>query len=139
MRRLLSLPVALVVLAAAQTCSAQQSDAGPRREQPFHEPAGNVAASGLVTPTPEMWFYEQEQQRYDDPQLAIRRRAEARGQERRDRIESMRWYGMSNARPTVSITPWCGGYSDHWAGNSYDPQRWRPMVPTVVARPTLRY
>jgi hypothetical protein len=83
-----------------------------------------------------MWFYEQERKRHDDPKLTIRSRAEQRAAQRQERLASLKWYGFSNARPTVSPTPWFAGYSDHWGSNSYDPLRWRmPTVPLVVSRP----
>ena len=96
---------------------------------------------GVVTPTPEMWFYDQERIRHDDPKMAVRRRAEQRAQHRQDRLSSQQWYGISNSRPEVSATPEFGGYSPHWASNTYDPLRWRPAAaPLVVLRPsTDRY
>ena len=131
------LPLVLVVFALARTGWAQEADADARREQPFHRTAGQVASSGVVTPTVDMWFYEQEHRRHDDPKLAIRRRAELKAQERRERLASQDWYGISNSRPMVSCTPWWGSYSAYWGSNSYDPQRWRPAVPVlIVARPT---
>jgi hypothetical protein len=79
-----------------------------------------------VTQTPEMWFYEQERSRWDDPQAAVRRNAEFRASQRAYRIASSRWYGMSNSRPAASPTPICGSYSPTWVSNSlFDPNQWR--------------
>ena len=33
----------------------------------------------------------------------------------------MNWFGVSNARPTASVTPWFGTYSPTWVGNTNDP------------------
>ena len=78
-----------------------------------------------LSQTPEMWFYEQERSRWEDPQSAVRRNAEARASQRANRIASMRWYGMSNSRPSANATPLYGTYSPTWVANSFDPNRWR--------------
>ena len=92
-------------------------------------------APGAVSPTPEMWFYEQERTRYEDPNGAVRRKAEARAAQRAGRIASMKWYGMSNSRPVVGTTPVQGTYSPSWVSNTADPFRWRATAPAVVVRP----
>jgi hypothetical protein len=74
--------------------------------------------------TPEMWFYEQELQRYNDPKLAVRRKAEFRTAQRERRLASMAWFGMSNSRPMASPTPVMGTYSPMWSSNYIDPNRW---------------
>jgi hypothetical protein len=74
--------------------------------------------------TPEMWYYMQEQRRYDDPKQAIRRKAEEKAAQRRDRIAALKWYGMSNSRPTASALPFYGTYSPSWVGNSWNPYHW---------------
>jgi hypothetical protein len=80
---------------------------------------------GEIQPTPEMWLYQQERARADDPQLARRRRAEQKKAQRVARLESQRWYGYSAARPMASPTPLTGTYSPYWSGNSANPFRWR--------------
>ncbi len=137
MVRMSRIPLALVALAITANGWAQEAATPSPREATLRDQPGQVAASGVVTPTVEMWFYEQEQRRYDNPRMAVRRNAEARAQQRHNRIASMQWYGMSNSRPMVSPTPWDAGYSAHWSSNSYDPLRWRPAAPMIiVARPT---
>jgi len=77
-----------------------------------------------------------ERNRHDDPKLAVRRRAEARGEQRAQRLASSKWYGIYNSRPTVSPTPWFSTYSPSWVSNTYDPARWRmPAVPVVANLP----
>ena len=136
MCRTLWICLVIVVWAAARPCLAQDSEIDLRRDRTTGATPAQVVASGVLTPTPQMWFYEQERSRYEDTRHAIRRRAEARAQQRMDRVAAMAWYGMSNSRPTVSSTPWYGGYSAHWGSNSFDPLRWRPLAaPLVAARP----
>ena len=138
MSRLLS--AAAVVMVWASACAAQESDVDLRRDEEARFAHPHVTASGVVAPTPGMWFYEQEMRRVDDPKLAVRRKAEQRAQARLDRMAAMAWYGMSNSRPTASVTPFLGGtFSPHWAGTNFDPMRWRPITPSYVAeRPTER-
>jgi hypothetical protein len=127
----------LVVLALGWPCAAQDSPFDLRRDSAPRVAPTPDSSVGILAPTPEMWFYEQERIRHDDPKMAVRRRAEQRGQDRQLRLASQKWYGISNSRPTVSPTPWFAGYSDHWGSNTCDPLRWRmPTVPLLVTRPT---
>ena len=71
-----------------------------------------------------MWFYMQELRRYDDPQVAIRRKAEKKAEQRRHRLAAQKWFGWSQSRPTASPTPWTGVYSPNWVGNGADPYHW---------------
>jgi hypothetical protein len=107
-------------------------------EQPLAKQDGNIDLSQAeVSPslTPEIWLYLQEQRRYDDPKQAVRRKAEARAQQRRDRLSALKWFGMSNARPTASAVPWMGTYSPYWGGNSWDPFQWiGGGYPTTASR-----
>jgi len=94
---------------------------------------------GEIAPTQEMWFYQQELKRAQDPKQAIRRRAEFRAAQRERRIASQEWYGVSASRPNANITPWMGGsYAPGWSGNSRDSFRWSPATP-VVAVPFPNY
>jgi len=92
---------------------------------------------GELKPTPEMWFYEQELRRYEDPRTLVRRKAEFRAAQRQRRIESRKWFGLSNARPDASPEPMYGSYSPRWnSGNVYDPFGWSGRAPTyMVVRP----
>jgi hypothetical protein len=134
MDRMLSIALAIAALSAALPCAAQEAPFNLRRDQPTHAPSQE---GSLSTPaaTPEMWFYDQERKRHDDPRMAIRRRAEIRTQQREDRLASARWYGISNSRPVVSGTPWMGGYSSYWGSNTFDPMRWRAAPAPVVVAP----
>jgi len=56
---------------------------------------------------------------------SIHRAAVARAEERTRRLESQRWYGISNTRPTANIDPYDGDYSAMWTSNyPYYPFRW---------------
>lgn len=135
MLRSLFAMLALVAVPFCRPCVAQDTTLGLRQQTVRRAHALSDSSVAVLTPTPEMWFYEQERKRHDDPKLTIRARAEQRAAQRGERLASMKWYGFSNSRPTVSPTPWFSSYSDHWGSNSYDPLRWRmPAVPLVVLR-----
>src|SRR3972149_2379307 len=86
---------------------------------------GSTIAVGEVTPTPEMWFYEQYSQQYQDPKLAVRKKAEERSAQRRGRIAAREWFGFSNVRPRAGTDVVHGDYSPGWYGrNSNYPFRW---------------
>lgn len=67
------------------------------------------------------------------PRLA-QRKAEYRARQRLERITTLRWFGFSNARPTVSSTPTMGIYSPTWTSNSRRPYGWSggTSCPVVV-------
>jgi len=106
-----------------------------RAENPDKKPmsADNLISPGAMTPTPEMWFYQQYQQQYQDPKAMVRHNAELRENERHRRLATLKWYGMSNQRPRVSSDPYNGDYSAAWAsGDWYFPNRWQYSTPYVV-------
>lgn len=81
----------------------------------------------LMTPsnvTPEMWLYSQELRRHDDPAQAVRRKAEFRATQRMQRVAAMKYFGMSNSRPSAECTPMMGLYSPAWVGNGQDRFDW---------------
>jgi hypothetical protein len=79
---------------------------------------------GTLSPTPEMWFYEQMRQDANNPELIVRRRAEQAAAERKARIASRAWYGVSLARPQAHVTPFMYHYSPTWTQNSRHPYSW---------------
>jgi hypothetical protein len=92
-------------------------------------PAGmglsNTVPAGDVKTTPEMWFYEQSLRQYNDPKVAVRAKADFRAQERQRRLESMKWFGFSNARPRASSDPFNNDYAPGWVATpGYYPSRW---------------
>ena len=103
--------------------------AQPPVDEQQNPPAGN----GVMAPqTPALWLYQQEIQRHDDPQQAVRRKAELKAAQRRDRLAARKWYGYSNIRPTASPTPFTGSYSPSWVGNGYNPYEWIGGYPTTT-------
>jgi len=94
--------------------------------------SGGTAAGGL-TPTSEMWFYQEQLRQYMDPKMSLRRIAEEKARQRRARLAAMRWYGYSNMRPTVGTDPVHGDWGARWtSGNQYHPSRWSYFGPAVV-------
>ncbi len=90
---------------------------------------------GEVTPTPEMWFYQQYANQYEDPMVAVRHKAEERSAQRRGRIAARRWFGFSNIRPKLGTE----GCSPSWSsGVSNYPFSWTRYgaATAVVVRPT---
>lgn len=108
-----------------------------------HTPLGGPSLADVTpTPTETMWLYTQEMRRYDDPAQAVRRKAEERSQQRRDRIAALKWMGFSRQRPAVMPTPFTSFYgpsmvvdplrlwggpaapvSSAWDASYYDAQR----------------
>ncbi len=125
MRRSLCLLVP-TLFTLASTCLAQEIMVDTRRDDISATVVTEPAVSTRLTP--ELWLYEQERTRLDDPAQAVRRKAEIRGMQRAERLASLKWYGMSNSRPVfTNVTPILGGFgSASWTSNSYDPNRWRP-------------
>lgn len=74
--------------------------------------------------TPELYLYMHDLRRHDDPQQAVRRKAEARAAARESRITAMKWYGMSNARPQANPVPFMGTYSPTWVGSRNERYDW---------------
>jgi len=102
--------------AAGRAATAQEADQAP----------------SMANLTPEMWLYMQEMQRHDDPQMAVRRKAEQRAARRNQRIAARKWFGLSNARPRANAVPTMSTYSPFWAGNDSDPNRWNGIGPAVT-------
>lgn len=107
----LAIAIALMVLPTIRPALAQDPAGGAA--------AGTVAISpGEITPTPEMWFYEQYLRQYQDPKVAIRQRAELKAAQRQQRMAARKWFGFSNSRPTAGPDPYFGDYSPHWSSNN---------------------
>lgn len=100
-------------------------------QQPVRGGVGldSVVSPGELKSTPEMWFYEQSMQQYKDPKMAVRAKAEYRAAQRTRRLESMKWFGMSNSRPRANSDPVHGDYSPSWVANpGYYPLRWNGVA-----------
>ena len=94
---------------------------------------GVGVTAGEVTPTSEMWFYQEQLRQYMDPKMSLRRIAEAKSKQRKARLAAQRWYGYSNIRPTVGTDPVHGDWGARWtSGNRYHPSRWSHFGPSLV-------
>lgn len=110
--------VALAGLVFAGSASAQE------RERPrvnLGEPSFSDQTNNMP---PEYWLYSQQVRRHDDPAQAVRRNAEMKAAQRSARLNSMHWFGYSNARPQASGVPFMAVYSPVWTGNGYNPYDW---------------
>lgn len=87
---------------------------------------------GTLQPTPEMWFYEQARQDYNNRELQSRIRGEQYAAERRARLAARAWYGLSNSRPTANVTPFMYYYSPSWASNTINPFLWSGRSATTA-------
>lgn len=109
--------LAVSALVMASVAVAQQ----PTKDKP--QPEG-FTSLGQMTPTPEMWFYQEEMRRREDPRVAVREKAEFRAAQRQRRIAAMKWFGLSNSRPVANPTPFTSQYSPGWVSNTHSPYQW---------------
>ena len=120
----------LVVFSAVPAMGDNESTTGPFGLKTSMSP-------GQLTPTPEMWFYEQYHEQYDDPRSGVRQKAEFRAVQRQRRLAAMKWFGFSNTRPHCAIDPADANWSPSWSSNnSFYPWQWNGIGrPWVVVRP----
>ena len=100
-------------------------------------PKGNIVSPGELTPTPEMWFYEQFRLQHQDPKAMVRKRAEFRASQRQSRIAMRKWFGFSVLRPTTGTDPFLGYSGTGWSYSSANyPYYWiGPARPGAVIGP----
>jgi hypothetical protein len=104
-RLVLSLAVAGLL---AQVAVAQEPTPA---EPPVAVAAPAPALAVEQAPTAETWMRDQQRRDAADPALAVRKNAAFRGQQRRERMESRKWYGQSLGRPVANTTPFTGTYA----------------------------
>ncbi len=131
-RRLLIL--ALVCLAGGPLSAEQPQKAAPdlRRD------SSSESSSGSPSLTPEMWFYQQERTRFEDPKAAVRRKAEYRAAQRESRMAALHWMGIDPSRPYIPATPYYTPPVRPYWSISYNPYTWR-MLPGGMSGPSLKY
>jgi hypothetical protein len=56
----------------------------------------------------------------------VHEKAQAYADQRRARLASLSWYGMSNSRPQASATPFTSRYSPVWEMPGGKPYAWYP-------------
>ncbi len=123
----------LLATSMAVSVHAQQPAARPVRSAP-----GATTVPTNITPTPEMWFYDQELRQRYSPELAVRRKAEFETQQMMHRMAAREWFGVSLARPTANVTPFSSTYSPSWTSNTRDPNQWSASGAGAVLVPTTR-
>jgi hypothetical protein len=100
---------ACVVVAGSLTATAFAQESDVPEATSDVRLANRLAAPDIsladVPPTVEMWLYSQELKRYEDPQTAVRRKAEIQAQQRQQRIAARKAFGISKQRPSVYHTP----------------------------------
>ena len=85
----------------------------------------------------DSWYYQPSNQPSSyqpNPKAIIHQKAMAHGQQRSDRLAALRWYGMSNSRPTAAPTPFCTLYSPAWQSPNGKPFVWYAGRPTYIIR-----
>lgn len=92
----------------------------PVQVAPVQQQAINQAPE-QVTMTPEAYRALQYK---PTPRELVQRRAALQGAQRRARIASREWYGVSLSRPMASPLPHMGTYSAYWAGTYHEPSLW---------------
>ncbi len=134
--RWLPIAVALLVVLMAIPAQAQAPAPAQNNNESTMRFSGGITP-GEVTATPEMWFYQEQMNRRDDPKEAVRRKAEFRTSQREARLASRRWFGISLMRPTTSTAIMDGEGAAVWTGNDpWYPYRWSGRTPAVVVNRT---
>lgn len=137
------LTFALSALSLLVAVPAMAQRVTPPASKPAQQPVTLGISPGEVAATPEMWFYQQQLQQYQDPKMAVRAKAEMRAAARMRRMTALKWFGFSNQRPTAGVDPYHGDYSPSWTGNNgHYPFRWngygQPWVTAYPAVPVTR-
>ena len=120
MRRLL---IAFLLSATCMAVSSALAQQPSNRLRGGAEPVSSVNMKD-VQATPEMWFYEQQMKRYNDPQEMVRQNAAFEAAQRKQRLAAQKWYGYSKSRPMVNPTPFGASYSPTWNNATIRPWSW---------------
>src|SRR3954469_22440375 len=79
----------------------------------------------------QSWNREQKTNTKQDARAIVQQKAQARGEQRMDRLAASNWYGISNSRPSGSSTPFTSRYGSSWEMPGGRPYSWYP----AYARP----
>jgi hypothetical protein len=79
----------------------------------------------------QSWSREQKTDSKQDARAIVQQKAQARAEQRNDRLASSSWYGISNSRPSGSSTPFTSRYGSSWEMPGGRPYSWYP----AYARP----
>lgn len=130
MKRAVTAVSVLFVLSAVPGWAQEISDSTPAA-------SSEGVSQGAPAPTAEMWLYQQYKSDYQDPKMAVRKKAEFRARQRLNRLAALKWFGFSNQRPTCTSDPFHGDWSAAWrSNNSFYPSRWQGTgYGWIVVRP----
>jgi hypothetical protein len=98
--------------------------------------AGSCFAAGTPNADAEetheqSWSREQKASSKQEARAIVQQKAQARAEQRMDRMASSSWYGISNSRPSGSSTPFTSRYGSSWEMPGGRPYSWYP----AYARP----
>jgi hypothetical protein len=97
----------------------------PTRSGDILPPVPPVASPGEYQVSREARAHEQYLLQSQAQAESVHRAAVARAEQRTRRLESQRWFGISNTRPTAGVDPIDGDYSPGWVSNyPFYPFRW---------------
>ncbi len=115
----------LVASAAAQPPVVKTVAAPSRSSVEITPPAPQATSPGEALMTREARAHEQHLLQSQAQDESVHRAAVARAEQRTRRLESQRWFGISNSRPTASVDPYDSDYSPGWVSNyPFYPYRW---------------
>ncbi len=115
----------LVGIAAAQPPAVKTVASPSNRTVEILPPIPPAVSPGEIQMTREARAHEQHVLQSQAAEESVHRAAAARFEQRTRRLESQRWFGISNTRPTAAIDPIDGDYSPGWASNyPFYPYRW---------------
>jgi hypothetical protein len=101
---------------SAGSCFAQGAVVKADAEQQSHE---------------QSWNREQKTNAKQDARAIVQQKAQARAEQRNDRMATSSWYGISTSRPSGSSTPFTSRYGSSWEMPGGRPYSWYP----AYARP----
>jgi hypothetical protein len=112
-------------IAAAQGPQVKSVAAPARSSVDIVPPAPQPYSPGEDLVSREARAHEQHLLQSQAAAESVHRAAVARAEQRTRRLESQRWYGISNTRPTAAVDPIDGDYSPGWVSNyPFSPYRW---------------
>lgn len=109
-------------IGAEEIADVQEPDAAVTQDENETREAVQTG-DGQATITPEVYRYMQQMQ-YESARDKVNRRAAWKAAQRRMRMASREWYGVSLSRPTANPLPHTATYSAYWAGSYQDPMIW---------------
>jgi len=115
----------LAGIAAAQSPQVKTVAPPAKSSADLTPPAPQSVSPGEAAMSREARAHEQHLLQSQAAAESVHRAAVARAEQRTRRLESQRWYGISNSRPTASVDPYDGDYSPGWISNyPFSPYRW---------------